>query len=250
MQSAPTTEWKGGRVRPRRRLLPPAARHGHRHRPRRLGRGLVRGRRRGERVVHLPGRLRDRQPRSGRRGRGLHRRLAGPGAGPALPRRLPRRPGGQRRRADVYDVDAAGRRPDALGVLSHYDAVIWTRATTSSPAPPAGPRQRRPAGARRAARVPRLHERGRQGAARRRLAGQQYTGAAVGNQLYDPKGEIACNPLPAGTTRGAACRCGVFFGATGSTMCCSTTSAAIAVASDGHAAARRSTSASTTRSRR
>ena len=28
--------------------------------------------------------------------------------------------------ADVYDVDARGRRaPDALGVLSHYDAVIW-----------------------------------------------------------------------------------------------------------------------------
>ena len=30
-------------------------------------------------------------------------------------------------------------------------------------------------------------------------AGQQYTNAAVGDQLYDPKGEIACNPLPAGT---------------------------------------------------
>ncbi|WP_028059919.1 M14 family metallopeptidase [Candidatus Solirubrobacter pratensis] len=28
--------------------------------------------------------------------------------------------------ADVYDVDANGRRaPDALGVLSHYDAVVW-----------------------------------------------------------------------------------------------------------------------------
>ena len=28
--------------------------------------------------------------------------------------------------ADVYDVDAAGRlAPDALGVLSHYDAVVW-----------------------------------------------------------------------------------------------------------------------------
>ena len=28
--------------------------------------------------------------------------------------------------ADVYDIDAAGRiAPDALGVLSHYDAVIW-----------------------------------------------------------------------------------------------------------------------------
>ena len=28
--------------------------------------------------------------------------------------------------ADVYDIDAAGRiAPDALGVLSHYDAVVW-----------------------------------------------------------------------------------------------------------------------------
>ncbi len=28
--------------------------------------------------------------------------------------------------ADVYDIDAAGRTaPDALGVLSHYDAVVW-----------------------------------------------------------------------------------------------------------------------------
>ena len=28
--------------------------------------------------------------------------------------------------ADVYDVDANGRKaPDALGVLSHYDAVVW-----------------------------------------------------------------------------------------------------------------------------
>jgi hypothetical protein len=28
--------------------------------------------------------------------------------------------------ADVYDVDANGREaPSSLGVLSHYDAVIW-----------------------------------------------------------------------------------------------------------------------------
>ena len=31
-------------------------------------------------------------------------------------------------------------------------------------------------------------------------AGDQYAGiVGVGTQLYDPKGEIACNPLPAGT---------------------------------------------------
>ena len=43
---------------------------------------------------------------------------------------------------DVYDLDAEGRvAPDALGVLSHYDAVIWytgndnvTRATSARPA--------------------------------------------------------------------------------------------------------------------
>ena len=29
-------------------------------------------------------------------------------------------------------------------------------------------------------------------------AGQQYTRGRVGNQLYDPKGEIACDPLPGG----------------------------------------------------
>ena len=85
-------------LRPRRRLLPPAARHGHRHRPRRLGRGLVRGRWRGERPLHLPGRLGDRQRRAGGGGRGLHGRIAGPGAGPALPRLLPRCPRGERGR--------------------------------------------------------------------------------------------------------------------------------------------------------
>ena len=34
---------------------------------------------------------------------------------------------------DVYDVDARGRTaPDHLGVLSHYDAVVWYTETTSS----------------------------------------------------------------------------------------------------------------------
>ncbi|HET6668299.1 MAG TPA: M14 family zinc carboxypeptidase, partial [Intrasporangium sp.] len=103
--------------------------------------------------------------------------------------------------ADVYDVDAAGRTaPDALGVLSHYDAVVWETGNDL---------------------VTRTAGRGGGNADRLALdellefrsymneggkvllagdsAGQQYTNAAVGNQLYDPKGEIACNPLPAGT---------------------------------------------------
>jgi len=99
--------------------------------------------------------------------------------------------------ADVYDVDAAGRvAPDALGVLSHYDAVVWETGNDL---------------------VTRTAGRGGGNADRLALdellefrsymneggkvmlggdsAGQQYTMA----QLYDPKGEIVCNPPPAGT---------------------------------------------------
>ncbi len=99
--------------------------------------------------------------------------------------------------ADVYDIDAAERiAPDALGVLSHYDAVISETGNDL---------------------VTRIAGRGGGNADRLALdellefrsymneggkvllagdsAGQQYTMA----QLYDPKGEIACSPLPAGT---------------------------------------------------
>ncbi len=101
--------------------------------------------------------------------------------------------------ADVYDIDAAGRiAPDALGVLSHYDAVIWETGNDL---------------------VTRTAGRGGGNADRLALdemlefraylneggkvllagdsAGQQYT-TNVGLQFYDPKGEIACNPLPEG----------------------------------------------------
>src|SRR5262245_44933141 len=101
--------------------------------------------------------------------------------------------------ADVYDVDAAGRlAPDALGVLSHYDAVIWETGNDL---------------------VTRTAGRGAGNADLLALdeilqfrsymneggkvmfagdsAGQQYTNN-VGNQMYDPKGEAACNPPPAG----------------------------------------------------
>ena len=73
--------------------------------------------------------------------------------------------------ADVYDIDAAGRMaPDALGVLSHYDAVIvGDRKRPGHPHRRPRWRQCRPAGTRRTARVPLVHERGRQGAPRRRL---------------------------------------------------------------------------------
>jgi Zinc carboxypeptidase len=103
--------------------------------------------------------------------------------------------------ADVYDIDAAGRvAPDALGVLSHYDAVVWETGDNLIT---------RTAGrvggnADRLALDEMLEFRSYMNEGGRVLlagdsAGQQYTSAAVGNQLYDPKGEIACNPLPAGT---------------------------------------------------
>ncbi len=101
--------------------------------------------------------------------------------------------------ADVYDVDANDRTaPDALGVLSHYDAAIWYTGDDV---------------------VTRQADRGAGNVDRLALdemlefrafmneggtvmytgnqAASQYT-ATVGNQLYDPQGAIACNPLPAG----------------------------------------------------
>ena len=102
---------------------------------------------------------------------------------------------------DVYDVDARGRTaPDHLGVLSHYDAVLWYTGDDIVT---------RPVG-QGAGNVDRLamdeilefraymNEGGRllyTGA----WAAQQYVRAgAVGQQFYDPKGEGPCNPLPAG----------------------------------------------------
>ncbi len=103
--------------------------------------------------------------------------------------------------ADVYDIDAAGRiAPDALGVLSHYDAVIWETGNdlVTRTAGRAG------GNADRLAIDELLEFRSYMNEGGKVLlagdsAGQQYTSAALGNQLYDPKDEIACNPLPAGT---------------------------------------------------
>jgi hypothetical protein len=101
--------------------------------------------------------------------------------------------------ADVYDVDAAGRlAPDALGVLSHYDAVIWETGNdlvTRTAGRGAG-------NADRLALDEILEFRSYMNEGGKVLfagdsAGQQYTNN-VGNQMYDPKGEVACNPPPAG----------------------------------------------------
>jgi hypothetical protein len=117
--------------------------------------------------------------------------------------------------ADVYDIDAAGRiAPDALGVLSHYDAVIWETGDdlVTRTAGRGGGNVDRLALDEMLEFRAYLNEGGKVLLAGD-SAGQQYTSAAVGNQLYDPKGEIVCNPLPAGTD---ARRClplfGSFFG--------------------------------------
>jgi hypothetical protein len=136
--------------------------------------------------------------------------------------------------ADIYDIDAAGRiAPDALGVLSHYDAVIWETGNDL---------------------VTRTAGRGGGNADRLALdellefrsymneggkvlfagdsAGQQYTMA----QLYDPKGEIACNPPPAGTDpRRCLPLFGSFFGGdTTNDVLQYYLGGYVAVANDGH----------------
>lgn len=102
--------------------------------------------------------------------------------------------------ADVYDIDAAGRAaPDQLGVLSHYDAVLWETGddlVTRTAGRGAG-------NADRLALDEMLEFRAYLNEGGRVLltgdnAGEQYT-PNVGLQLYDPKGEIACSPLPPGT---------------------------------------------------
>lgn len=99
--------------------------------------------------------------------------------------------------ADVYDIDAAGRiAPDALGVLSHYDAVVWETGNdlVTRTAGRAGGNADRLALDQLLELRSYLNEGGKALLAGDSV-GQQYTMA----QLYDPKGEIACNPLPAGT---------------------------------------------------
>jgi hypothetical protein len=97
--------------------------------------------------------------------------------------------------ADVYDVDASNRTaPDHIGVLSHYDAVVWYTGddvVTRPSGQAAG-------NADRLALDEMLEFRAYMNEGGRVLytgdwAGEQYTGN-VGDQLYDPKGEGPCVP--------------------------------------------------------
>src|SRR3954468_18751535 len=100
--------------------------------------------------------------------------------------------------ADVYDVDARGRTaPDQLGVLSHYDGVIWYTGDDIVTRQ-AG---RGPSNADRLALDEMLEMRAYMDEGGRVLytgkrAGMQFTGVGgVGNQFYDPKGEAVCRPV-------------------------------------------------------
>jgi len=103
--------------------------------------------------------------------------------------------------ADVYDVDARGRiAPDQLGVLSHYDAVVWYPGddiVTRKAGTGAGNADRLALDEMLEFRAY-LNEGGRVLYTGDR-AGDQYAGTSVGTQFYDPKGEITCSAPPAGT---------------------------------------------------
>jgi hypothetical protein len=106
--------------------------------------------------------------------------------------------------ADVYDVDARGRTaPDLLGVLSHYDGVIWYTGddiVTRKAGWPGGNADRLALDEILQMRAY-MNEGGRVAYTGKR-AGQQFTGAGVGTQLFDPKNEDACSlhdGLPAGS---------------------------------------------------
>ena len=101
--------------------------------------------------------------------------------------------------SDLYDIDAAGRKaPDALGVLSHYDAVVWETGDdlVTRTAGRGGGNADRLAIDELLELRSYLNEGGKAMLAGD-AAGQQYT-TNVGAQLYDPQGTIVCNPPPDG----------------------------------------------------
>jgi hypothetical protein len=99
---------------------------------------------------------------------------------------------------DVYDVDANGRTaPDNLGVLGHYDAVVWYTGNDAVTREPGWG----PGNASRLAMQELLEMRDYVNGGGRVLytgqqAGQQYT-PALGTQLYDPFENRECRADPA-----------------------------------------------------
>ena len=98
---------------------------------------------------------------------------------------------------DVYDVDANGRTaPDNLGVLSHYDGVIWyTGNDTVTREPGWGPGNASRLAMQEQLEVRDFINEGGRVLYTGRAAGQQYT-TALGTQLYDPFENAQCRADP------------------------------------------------------
>jgi murein tripeptide amidase MpaA len=99
---------------------------------------------------------------------------------------------------DVYDVDAHGRTaPDALGVLSHYDAVLWyTGDDLVTREPGWGPGNASRLAMQELLEVRDFVNEGGRVLYTGQAAGQQYT-PALGTQLYDPFENRQCRANPA-----------------------------------------------------
>ena len=99
---------------------------------------------------------------------------------------------------DVYDVDAHGRTaPDALGVMSHYDAVLWyTGDDLVTREPGWGPGNASRLAMQELLEVRDFVNEGGRVLYTGQAAGQQYT-PALGTQLYDPFENKQCRADPA-----------------------------------------------------
>ena len=99
---------------------------------------------------------------------------------------------------DVYDVDAHGRTaPDNLGVLSHYDAVVWyTGDDVVTREPGWGPGNASRLAMQELLEVRDFVNEGGRVLYTGQRAGQQYT-PGLGTQLYDPFENQQCSADPA-----------------------------------------------------
>ena len=99
---------------------------------------------------------------------------------------------------DVYDVDANGRTaPDNLGVLSHYDGVVWyTGDDVVTREPGWGPGNASRLAMQELNELRDFMNAGGRVAYTGKTAGQQYT-TGLGTQLYDPFENAQCRADPA-----------------------------------------------------
>ena len=179
--------------------------------------------------VHLRGGQRDRPPGAGGGGRGLHRRLAGAESRrphyvdyytDALAANGQRRRRLRRRRRGPHGTGRARRaQPLRRGRLGDRRRPRHPHRGPRPAATPTGWRSTRCCESRAY-----MNEGGKV-LLTGDSAGRAVHRAHVGTQLYDPKGEIACNPLPAGH-RPAALPAAAAARVTTPTTCCSTGSAA------------------------